>query len=343
MGHKPVVISDPYPQQLERIISPEKKAQLLQLVDLKESTQGRMPDREFDSYLGEAIAIIGQTPLPRKRLEMAPHLKVIFNVEGNFYQNIDYDFCFQRNIYILNCGGAYADAVAEMALCFALDVGRGVTREDRLFREGRERYVLEANRDAVQLTGATVGLIGFGLLGKSLKPLLEPFQCRVLVYDPWLPDNYIKEYGCIPVPLHELLSKSTFIFVLAGVTTENQGFIGEQEFNLIQNGSIFILMSRAAVVDFDEFVKRVEAGQIKGATDVFPEEPLPKNHPMRKLDNMLLSPHRAGGIPQAFYKIGEMIIDDLTLIMRGLPPMRMQQARPETIKKLCSRPVEKHE
>jgi phosphoglycerate dehydrogenase-like enzyme len=343
MDKKPLVIADPFPQKLERIFSAEAKKRLTQLVDLRENSRGKMSDSGVDSLIGEVFAIIGQTPMPRDRLDKASNLKAIFNVEGNFYQNIDYDACFKRNIYILNCGGAYSSAVAEMALCFALDLGRGVSREDRFFREGRERYVLEGNKDAVQLTGASVGLIGFGLLGKSLRLLLEPFRCHVLAYDPWLPDNYLKEHGCIPATLEKLLSESSFIFVLAGVTSENQGFIGAKEFDLVRPGSIFILISRAAVVDFEEFVRRVSDGQFKGATDVFPEEPVPKNHPIRKVDDMLLSPHRAGGIPQAFYKIGEMILDDLGLIIKGFPPVMMQHAKPETIKKLCSRPVEKHD
>jgi phosphoglycerate dehydrogenase-like enzyme len=343
MKHKRLVIADPYPQKLERIFSEANKRHLVDLVDLKESTDGKMPDDELYSYLGEAVAIIGQTSMPKERIDKSPNLRAIFNVEGNFYQNIDYQTCFSRNIYVLNCGGAYAKPVAEMALCFAIDLARGVTREDRRFRNGNERYVLEGNKDAVMLSGSTVGLIGFGLLGRSLRQLLDPFRCRVLAYDPWLPDTLLIEHGCIPVTLEELLSASRFIFVLAGVTSENQGFIGSKEFDLIKPGSNFILVSRAAVVDFDEFVERVATGQFNGATDVFPSEPMPKDHPIRQVDNMLLSPHRAGGIPQAFYQIGEMVLDDLKLILDGLSPVRMQQARLETVGRFRSRPVAKHE
>jgi len=343
MEKKELVIADPYPQKLERIFTEENKRRLIGLVDLKESAHDQMSEDELNRYLGDAVAIIGQTSMPREQLDKALRLKAIFNVEGNFYQNIDYETCFKRNIYVLNCGAAYAEAVAEMALCFALDLARGVTREDRRFREGRERYVLEGNKDAIMLSGSTVGMIGFGLLGRSLRRLLEPFHCRILAYDPWLPDNLLRECGCISTTLEELLSTSRFIFVLAGVTSENQGFIGSAEFDLIKPDSNFILVSRAAVVDFDEFVKRVAGGQFNGATDVFPSEPMPKDHRIRKVDNMLLSPHRAGGIPQAFHKIGEMILDDLGLILKGLPPVTMQHARLETVGKLYSRPVEKHE
>jgi phosphoglycerate dehydrogenase-like enzyme len=325
---------------MERVFTDECKKQLLSLVDLKECTHGQMPDYELDSYMNDVFAIIGQSSLPKERLDRAPHLRAIFNVEGNFFQNIDYDTCFKRNIYVLNCGNAFGVTVAEMALCFALDLTRGVTREDRRFREGKETYFDKGNLDTVLLHGATVGLIGFGNVGKKLREFLAPFRCHIMVCDPWIPDSILKDFDCVPVSLEKLLSTSQFIFVVAGVTTENQSLLGAKEFEFIRPGSNVILVSRAALVDFDEFAKRVEDGQFKGATDVFPTEPVPQDHPIRKNVNMLLSPHRAGDTPQALKSVGDMVLDDLKLIMKGLPPQRMQAAKPETIKKLRSIPTD---
>ena len=96
---------------------------------------------------------------------------------------------------MLGCGPAYAQAVAEFALGLALDLARGISREDRAFRAGRERYVADGNADAVLLRGADVGLIGFGNLGRALRPLLEPFRARVRCYDPWLPDATLAPAG----------------------------------------------------------------------------------------------------------------------------------------------------
>jgi phosphoglycerate dehydrogenase-like enzyme len=84
----------------------------------------------------------------------------------------------------------------------------------------------------------------------------------------------------------------------------------------------------------------VAAGQFKAATDVFPQEPMPKDHPVRDVDELLLSPHRAGGIPYAFHSIGQMLVDDLDLILRGLPPIRMQVAQPETVERFSSKPAD---
>jgi len=339
MREKPLVIADPYPQTLERIFSEESWNSMQEIARVVSSSQKHMPDDEFDNLLPEAAAVIGQTPMPAERIQRAENLKVIFNVEGNFFQNIDYMECFRRNIRVLNCGAVYALPVAEMALAMAIDLCRGVTWEHMRFREGTERYVTEGNADARLLSGSSVGIIGFGLLGKTIRRLLEPFGCTIRVYDPWLPDSVVREHDCIPASLDELLSSSSVIFIMAGVTQENQGFLDKDAFDTIQEGSCVLLMSRAAVVDFDEFIRQANEGRFKAATDVFPTEPMPKDHPIRSADNMILSPHRAGGIPQAFYAIGDMVLDDFRLILRGLSPVRMQAAQPEIVTRLSSKPV----
>ena len=162
----------------------------------------------------------------------------------------------------------------------------------RAFRAGKERWLLDGAAGSFSLFGASVGLIGFGDLGRAFAPLLAPFGCMVKAYDPWLSDHFVRGFGVTPASLDEVLSTSRVIVVFAGVTSENQGFLGRREFERIQPGSVFLLMSRAAVVDYSEFLRQVESGRFRAATDVFPEEPAPRDHPARKVEGLLLSPHR---------------------------------------------------
>jgi len=182
-------------------------------------------------------------------------------------------------------------------------------------------------------------VIGFGNLGRSLHRLLSGFAPTIRVHDPWLPDAVLRELGLIPASLAETLSSSSFVFVLATVTDVNQHLIGAAELDLLPLGARLILVSRAAVVDFDALIERVEAGAFLAAVDVWPEEPVPVDHRVRSLEGMLLSPHRAGGIPAAFTTIGAMVCDDLELIARGLPPVRMQLAAPELVGRYRNKPV----
>jgi phosphoglycerate dehydrogenase-like enzyme len=234
----------------------------------------------------------------------------------------------------------FAQTVAEMALGMMLDLARGIAAADRAFREGREVYGLESNTDSFLIKGQPVGLIGFGDLGRAFRRLLAPFECPVKVYDPWLPNLLIRDHGCMPAGLDEVLGTSRIIAVFASVTSDNQAMLGRERLALIRQGSLFLLMSRAAVVDFEALVECVALGRFKASTDVFPEEPWPADHPVRKLDGMLLSAHRAGALDQVFKRIGELVLADLALILNGLPPVMCKRAEPETVARLRSMPVQ---
>lgn len=338
---KPVVLLDPHPRLRERFLDAGQWQRLNEMAEVIEDTAAPMSDAMVERWLPEAVAIIGQAALPAERIVRAPKLRALINVEGNFYQNVDYAACFAQGISVLSIAPAFAVPVAEMSLALALDLARGVTAADGSVRAGGEVYGSAGNAHAVLLSGAKAGIIGYGNIGRALRKLLAGFSMRVQVYDPWLPDNVLREEQIEPASLETLLSTSQVIFILAGVTSENQGFLGRHELKLIGPDSIVVLASRAGVIDFDAFVALTDASRFRAATDVFPTEPLPADSPIRR-SKLLLSPHRAGGMPAAMHVIGEMVLDDLGLILSGLPPVRLQQARRETILKMRSPPAQSY-
>ena len=338
LDDRPLVILRPAPQRIDRIFTPSALARLKEryrVVDLEDDPA----ESAMDAALPDAIAIIGQPDLPRERLDRAPRLRALLNVEGNFFPNVDYPACFERGIHVLGCGPAYSQAVAEYALGLAIDLARGISREDRAFREGRERWVSASTADSILLRGADMGFVGFGNLGRALRPLLLPFGPVLRAYDPWLPDSVLREHGVIPMGLDEVVARSTFLFVLATVTSESQRLLDGRRLDLVPAGARLIFVSRAAVVDEDALLERVAANRFLAAVDVWPVEPAPADHPARKLDGIILSAHRAGGIPQAFFEIGEMVLDELAQVERGLPPARMQAAARELVGRYQNRPV----
>jgi phosphoglycerate dehydrogenase-like enzyme len=333
-----LILFDPYPRSKELIFTKAVWQRLQKMGRIITSDENPMPAELIDHHLPEVKAVIGQTAMHRERLNKAKNLRAILNVEGNFLPNIDYETCFRNNIHVLAAAPAFAKPVAECALAFALDLARGVTEADRNFRCGTEQYGLLGNKDTFTLVGADIGLIGFGNLGQALLPFLSPFQATVRVYDPWLPAGFIHEFGCDPCSLEDLLTKSRIIFILAAVTESNSGFLGRRELGLIQPGSIILLMSRAEVVDWHAFIEGAAKGKYKAATDVFPVEPVPEDDAIREEKNILLSAHRTAALRESFYRIGEMAVDDLELILNNLPPVRMQQAQEETVKHYRSKP-----
>jgi phosphoglycerate dehydrogenase-like enzyme len=335
----PIILVDPLPRTLALIMEPEVRARLERLGRLVISEETPMPDHVIEAHLPDAALIIGQTSLPRERLDRAPKLKGVINVETNLLPNVDYQRCQERGVWVLTPASAFASAVAESALGMALDLARGITVADRAFRAGAERYGLEGNEKTFRFARAPVGIIGLGDLGRNLRELIRPFRNPVKVYDPWLPGELVTKFDCTPASLDEVLSTSRVIFVFASVTSENEAMIGAREFARMEPGTAFLLMSRAAVVDFPAMLEALRSGHIIAATDVFPEEPVAHDDPVRQVEGLLLSAHRTGGTVDALFEIGRMAVADAELILRGLPPQMCRRADAAVAARIRSKPV----
>jgi phosphoglycerate dehydrogenase-like enzyme len=301
--------------------------------------QGEERAAFYAEHLPETEILISQQPMGADRLAMAPKLRAIFNVETNFLPNVDYAECFRRGIHVLAPGAVFAAPVAEMALGMALSLARNIHGEHAAFLTNEEKWLFEGNRQSELLAGSTVGIIGFGDLGRSLFRLLAPFGCRVQVFDPWLPPGHLRRLGVEPVGFEELMAANRFIFVMATITTANAGMIDARALSLMQPGAMLLLMSRAAAADFGALTEAAASGRIRVATDVFPTEPLPKDDPIRRVPNMLFSPHRAGALTFALREIGTRVLEDMDLIRRRLPPVACRRAEPETVANMRSMPV----
>ena len=193
--------------------------------------------------------------------------------------------------------------------------------------------------DSILLRRATVGLIGYGNLGRSLHAPLAPFHNQVRVFDPWLPSSIIEDAGALPATLDDTLAHSTFVFVFATATAESRHLLDGEKLDLLSDGARLILVSRAAVVDYDALLERLRTNRFHAAIDVWPIEPIPADSEFLTLPNVVISAHRAGGIPEAFHAIGDMVCDDLELMAQGLPPARLQSAAPELVTRYRNKPV----
>ncbi len=340
MNTEPLILLDPFPRQLDVIFSPEDKLRLERLGRVLWHDGPLLQDAIVEENLANLIAIIGQTPMPLSRLDQAPNLRVIANVEGNFLPNIDYQECHRRGIYVLTTSPVFSQSVAEMALGFALSAIRRIVDADTAVRHGNESlYGDEDNYNSFLLKGKTIGLLGCGNIGRALLSLLRPFSQDLLVHDPWIHANVLRALDVEPVGFDELFQRSRVVFILAATTSENQGAVGIKQFAEMQAGSVVVLASRAGVVDFDALLDSAASNHIRAAIDVFPLEPIPPDHRARRTPNTVLSAHRAGNVPEIFTGMGQMVVDDLELIMKGLPPQRCQRANIETVGRLRSKPA----
>lgn len=334
------VLFDPEPRAVEDIFSPEDREKFFSTYDVV-AWNGEDRETFYRTHLPGTEVLMSQQPMEKARLDMAPKLRCIINVETNFLPNIDYETCFQRGIHVIAPSSVFAAPVAEIGLGMALSLARGIHTGHGDFVAGRELYGLEGNHEAELLAGAEVGFVGFGDLGRALHKLLAGFQPRIRAFDPWLPDGVLERLGVTPAPLDEVLSKSRFVFVVATITTDNAHLLNVEKLRLMQQGAKLILLSRAAVADFEALKEFAGSGRIQVATDVFPVEPVADDDPIRKVPNMLFSAHRAGALTSALENIGKLALEDLGQIAKGLPPVASKRAERETVMRLRSKPIDK--
>lgn len=337
MIERPLILFDPFPRNEAMVYPPETAAALAQMGRVVTHFGSRMPDVTVEELLPDVSVIVGQTAMPKERLERAPNLRGILNVKANWEPNIDYAEAHARGIHVLSAAPAMAPAVAEYCIAQAINLARGLHKADPLFRSGDEAYGIAGNANAYSLFDADVALVGYGNLGRALAPLLRPFGCRIMVHDPWLSDGYLRAEGVEPVNLETALSASQFLFLLAGVTTDNEGGLDHERLHTIRNDATVILASRAEIVDFPAFLELAANSHFRAAVDVFPEEPVAEGDPMRQTPNILFSPHLAGGLQPSYFRIRDMMLDDIGQILRGMPPLRMQKAEPRLAAKMRSR------
>lgn len=335
MAKKKKVLLDTHFRQIEDIFSPEDRERLHGLADIVWGKNEPIPLEEYQKIKSDLFAII-TGGWRYGEIKQCEKLKVIMDVGGRHPspEQLDYATCFSRSIRVLTCSPAFGPMVAEMALGLALAASREIAEGDRLFRTGKETYLRFGNQNTFTLFKQKVGFIGFGALARSLKKLLVPFRCSIQVYDPWLPQSYLRDQEVEPVDLDVLLRTSKVTFVLAIPTKQNKHMLSRAKLKLIPKEAVFVLISRAHLVDFDALTELVLQGRFKAAIDVFPEEPMPKNHPIRKAEKAVLSAHRAGSVLSDLKLIGKMVANDLDGMVAGLPPREMLAAEPEYIDQL---------
>ena len=330
MPDRPKVIVDPFFRSMDDIFSAADAKRLTDLVEVVWGRDDPMSLDDFTAALPAAFAIVSAGWRYGDVLDAASRLRAILTVSGGWPPELDYARCFERGIRVLSAAPAFAEAVAEMALALVLASNRDLVLEDRAVRAGQEQWLSSANTlGTFLLSGKRVGFVGFGNIGRRLRALIEPFGSELYAYDPWLTDAYLKAEGVEPISLSQLLETTRVIFVLATPTSENHALLSRELLELVRPDAVLVLVSRAHVVDFDALTELVLAGRFRAAIDVFPDEPLGPEHPIRVASGAVLSPHRAGLVQEALWEIGRRVVDDLEALVNGLPPRRLQLADPE--------------
>jgi D-3-phosphoglycerate dehydrogenase len=259
------------------------------------------------------ILITDLAPITENIIDKIPNLKFI-GVSRGGPVNIDIEACKKNNITVVNAPGRNASAVAEFTIASILSETRLVTKGHQSMVNGEWRGDLyRFDITGRELSELTIGLVGYSHIGKRVRDLLLPFGCKIIFSDPFVEEDEIDKKNNIErVTKEDLILRSDVISIHARVTKETEKFFSENEFSKMKKGSYFINTARGPLVDYDALIKYLKNQHLGGAAlDTFDIEPLPKDHPLRRLNNVTLSPHIAGASIKTVYYAAEVIAEDL--------------------------------
>jgi D-3-phosphoglycerate dehydrogenase len=297
-----VLVSDKLPEIGLKVL---KEAEGIE-VDVK---TGLSP-QELLEIIGEYDALIvrSSTKVTKELIERAKRLKVIGRA-GAGVDNIDVEAATKRGIVVMNTPGGNAIAAAEHTIGLMLAAARKIPQAHMALKQGRwerERFT------GIELEGKLLGVIGLGNIGRIVAEKAKGMGMRVLAYDPYIPKEVAEKKGIELVSFEELLKRSDVITLHVPKTKETIGMIDRKAFSLMKDGVILINCARGGIVDEEALIEACRSGKVKAAgLDVFSQEPLPPDHPILSLDNVVVTPHLGASTEEAQLNVAKAIAEQI--------------------------------
>lgn len=300
-------------------------------------------DGDLDAALPGLAAIYAAGPrrIDRATIAAAPQLEVVF-VRGSGFEDVDVEAATEHGVACVNSAGVNAAPVADEAIGLMIALAMQLGHVDRTMHR-EKRWVafadlVAAGRTPRMITGKTVGIVGFGFVGREIaRRCRDGFGMRVLMFDPFFDPAEAERLGVEPVEtLAELLPRVDFLSLNVPLTPATAGLIGEAELRAMKPEAVLVNTGRGATVDTDALVRALREGWIAGAgLDVVEPEPLPDGHPIFDLDDAVLSPHISGGADDAMEELGVASATQALRVLRGRPSHRV--LNPEALPRLAER------
>lgn len=230
-------------------------------------------------------------PVTRALIESLERCRVIVRL-GVGVDNVDVEAATERGIAVANVPDYCDEEVASHAVALLFAVLRQVPQYDRSVRQGIWRH--DVVNPVPRLSKLTVGVLGFGRIGRAFYARVRPSVGQVLVYDPYVPAERVRETGAVPAPLEEVFAQSDAISIHLPLTKETRGLVDQRLLGLMKPTAYLINTARGPVVDEEALIEALRTRQIAGAgLDVLVAEPPAGDHPVFGLENVVITPHVA--------------------------------------------------
>lgn len=253
-------------------------------------------------------------------LEAAPRLRVIANMAVG-YDNVDPAEAEQRGIWLTNTPGVLAETTADFTFALLLAAARRVAESDRDTRAGGWKTWSPTGFLGPDVHRATLGIVGLGEIGAAVARRARGLGMRLLATSRTSRPERETELGVEHVPLEELLRQSDFVSLHTPLTAETRHLLGAREFEQMKQGAILVNTARGGVVDQDALVAALHSGHLGGAAlDVTDPEPLPLEHPLFALPNVIITPHIASASLATRARMAEMAAENIIAVLEGRTP-----------------------
>ena len=274
---------------------------------------------QLSELLADADAVITQfAPLTADVIQSMQRARVIVRY-GIGVDNVDLLAAKARGIPVCNVPDYCIDEVADQTLAFMLATTRQVLSNCHAVREGRWGLAtpLEQMRT---LRDLTVGLVGFGRIGREVAARLQPFHCRVLVHDPAVTDAAVQKSGCHRARMDQLFAESDLISLHCPSMPQTRGMINRDSLSAMKQGAILINVARGDLIDSDALCEALLKKHLSAAAlDVFTPEPIPSDHPMLQMENVIFASHIASCSVRAVRTLRETAATIAAMALRGEP------------------------
>jgi phosphoglycerate dehydrogenase-like enzyme len=283
------------------------------------------PDVVLDRFEGAGLSDVellitgwGCAPLTADVLGAAPRLRAIVHTAGTVRHHVT-DACWERGIAVSSAAAANAVPVAEYAVAMILLAGKRVPAIARRFRGERVQQDWNALFPEAGNYRTTVGLLGASLIGRRVAELLRPFDVEVLLHDPYVADDEIRELGADPVGLDEVFARGGVVSLHAPLLPSTRGMVDARLLGLMRDGATLINTARGGLVDHVALERELLSGRLRAVLDVTTPEPLPADSPLWDCDGVLLTPHIAGSKGNELRRLADSAADEVQRWAAGRP------------------------
>lgn len=276
---------------------------------------------QFASGLDALIVCHGSPRVTRRVLNEAPSLALVGELEGDrFGGRVDVQAAREAGVLVVDTTHSSSWPVSEWALALMLIGLRQHARfRDIIAGENMNHSNYRTDPPVRELTGKSVGLIGFGHIAWRLRDLLTPFATDVVAYDPYAPRELADALRVDFAPL-ETVMRSDVVVCLAPATSRTKGMISRAELALLRPASVFVNVSRGVVVDVAALIERARQGDVWFGLDAHDPEPIAVDSPLRRMRNVFLSPHIGGVTAEAGPRFFTLMVDELERYFGGREP-----------------------